>query len=83
MFPKKILKLMKELGTFSSLKINVEKCEGCWIGRSKANTDKQIQCKWISLTNSTIKILEIIFSYNKLLEKKRISMPSELIAEQF
>ena len=70
MFPKKIPKLIKEFGTFSSLKINVEKCEACWIGRSKANTDKPVQCKWISLMNSTIKILGIRFSYNKLLEEK-------------
>ena len=67
---KNILKLIKEFGTFSSLKINVEKCEPCWIGRSKANTDKPVQCKWISLTNSTIKILGTHFSYNKLLEEK-------------
>ena len=67
---KKILKLIKEFGTFSSLKINAEKCEACWIGRSKANTDKPVQCKWVSLTNSTIKILGTHFSYNKLLEEK-------------
>ena len=67
---KKILKLIKELGTFSSSKINVEKCEACWIGRSKANTDKPVQCKLISLTNSKIKILGTHFSYNKLLEEK-------------
>ena len=62
--------MIKEFGTFSSLKINVEKCEACWIGRSKANTNKPVQCKWISLTNSTIKILGTHFSYNKLLEEK-------------
>ena len=61
---------MKELGTFPSLKIDVETCEACWIGRSKANTDKPVQCKWISLTNSTIKIPEINSSYNKLVKKK-------------
>ena len=62
--------MIKEFETFSSLKINVEKSEACWIGRSKANTDKPVQCKWISLTNSTIKILGTHFSYNKLLEEK-------------
>ena len=55
---------------FSSLKMNVEKCEACWIGRSKGDTDKPVKCKWISLTNNTIKILGTHFSYNKLLEKK-------------
>ena len=48
----------------------MEKCEACWIGRSKANTDKPVQCKWISLTNSTIKIPGTNFNYNKLLEEK-------------
>ena len=67
---KKILKFIKELGTFSSLKINAEKFEACWTGGSKTNTDKPVQCKWISLTNSTIKILGTHFNYNKLLEKK-------------
>ena len=67
---KKILKIIKEFGIFSSLKINVDKCEACWIGRSKAKTDKPVQCKWISLKNSTIKLPGARFSYNKLLEDK-------------
>ena len=50
--------------------MNVEKCEACWIGRSKGDTDKPVKCKWISLMNNTIKILGTYFSYNKLLEKK-------------
>ena len=67
---RKILKLIKKYGIFSSLKMNVEKCEACWIGRSKGDTDKPVKCKLISLTNNTIKILGTHFSYNKLLEKK-------------
>ena len=55
---------------FSSLKMNVEKCEACWIGRSKGDTEKRVKCKWISLTNNAIKILGTHFSYNKLLERK-------------
>ena len=50
--------------------MNVEKCEACWIGRSKCDTDKPVKCKWMSLTNNTIKILGTHFSDNKLLEKK-------------
>ena len=60
----------KRVWNFSSLKISVEKCEACWIGRSKANTDKPVQCEWITLMNSTIKIPGTHFSYNKLLEEK-------------
>ena len=29
---RKILKLIKRYGTFSSLNMSVEKCEACWIG---------------------------------------------------
>ena len=43
--------------------MNVQKCEACWIGRSKGDIDKPVKCKWISLTNNTIKILETHFSY--------------------
>ena len=50
--------------------MNVGKCEACWIGRSEGNTEKPVKCKWISLTNNTIKILGTYYSYNKLLEKK-------------
>ena len=50
--------------------MNVEKCEACWIDRSKSDTDKPVKCKWISLMNNAIKILGTHFSYNKLLEKK-------------
>ena len=31
---KRLMKLMKGLELFSSLKMNVEKCKACWIGNS-------------------------------------------------
>ena len=55
---------------FSSLTINVEKCEASWIGRAKNRTSKLVRCKWSSLKKSYIKILGIHFSYNKALEEK-------------
>ena len=61
---------MKEFRVFSSLTINVEKCEASWIGRAKNQTSKPIKCKWTSLTKSCIKILGIHFSYNKALAEK-------------
>ena len=67
---KRILKLIKGFGIFSSLKINVEKCEACWIGKSKGNTGKPVPCKWVSLQNNVIKVLGTHFSYNKSLEEK-------------
>ena len=38
---KRIVKLMKGFKLFSSLKMNAEKCEACWIGHSKANQTSQ------------------------------------------
>ena len=65
-----MLKIMKTFGTFSSLKISVEKCEACCLGKSKGNTDKPIDSKWVLLETKTIKILDTHFSYNKELEEK-------------
>ena len=65
-----INELMKEFRVFSSLTINVEKCEASWIGRAKNRTSKLVKCKWTSLTKSCIKILRIHFSYNKALAEK-------------
>ena len=67
---RRILKLSKTFEIFSSLKFNVEKSEACWIGRSRNKHTKPIQCKWISLTQSSIKILEAHFTYNKQLDEK-------------
>ena len=67
---RRILKIMKTFGSFSSLKISVEKCEDCWLGKSKGNTDKPIDCRWVPVETKTIKILGTHFSYNKELEEK-------------
>ena len=61
---------MKKFREFSSLTINVEKCEASWIGRAKNRTSKPIRCKWSSLTKNCIKILGIQFSSNKALAEK-------------
>ena len=64
---------MKEFQVFSSLTINVEKCDATWTGRAKNRTSKLVKCKWTSLTKSCIKILGIHFSYNKALAEKENS----------
>ena len=38
----RILKHMKLHEVFSSLRVNVDKSEACWIGRSKGRTDKPL-----------------------------------------
>ena len=67
---RKILKLYIKFERFSSLRINVEKCEACWNGRAKNRNTKPAKCKWTSLTKSSIRILGICFSYDKALVEK-------------
>ena len=47
-----------------------KKCETYQIGRSRNTHTKPIQCKWISLTQSSIKILGAHFTYDKQLDEK-------------
>ena len=67
---RRIFKIMKKFEVFSSLKINVEKCEAGWIGKAKYGVTKIISCKRRSMTQSTIKILGVHFSYDKKLADK-------------
>ena len=64
---RKVLKLLKKFEDFSLLRINVEKCQACWIGRAKNRNTKPVKCKWTSITESSIKILGICFSCDKAL----------------
>ena len=66
-FLRRMLNLAKYIQEYSSLKFNVEKCEACWIGKAKGQSSKPIQCKWINLNRSSIKISGLHFSYNKQL----------------
>ena len=66
--------IMRKFGEFSSLHANVEKCEACWIGRSKCKTDKPVNCKATSIIRSSIKILGVHYSYNmEVAEDKHFS----------
>ena len=55
---------------FSSLKINLNKCEACWLGRAKNCCTKPIDCNWICLVSDSIKVLGSHFSYDKDLTNK-------------
>ena len=66
-----ILKIIKRFQEFSSLKINVEKCEACWLGKARHQLLSQLDVsKWTTLSKSCIKILGITVSYNKALAEK-------------
>ena len=32
---KRVLKIMQEFEKYSSVRVNVDKCESCWIGKAK------------------------------------------------
>ena len=60
-----ILDITEEFGTFSSLKLNLQKSEACWIGASRFNTNISTNCIWVNLFNDKIRILGTYISYNK------------------
>ena len=59
-----ILQICATFKTFSSLKLNVEKCEACWIGAEKDNLAKPINCKWVNIASEAIRTLGIFSSYD-------------------
>ena len=52
------------LQEFSSLKLNKEKSEACWIGSEKHGKDKALSCRWLNLTNDKICSLGVYHSYD-------------------
>ena len=59
---KELMKTMKSFETCSGLKINVEKTEAMWLGRSRFSNKTPLNLKW---TNTAIKILGIYFTYDE------------------
>ena len=53
----RLLNIMRKFGEFFSVHANVEKCEACWIGRSRSRTNNPVNCKVTSLIRSSMKIL--------------------------
>ena len=41
-----IFDMYSRFQSYSSLKLNLEKSEACWIGRARGSTDRPINCKW-------------------------------------
>ena len=67
---KKMIRYFDIYSLYSSLKVNLEKCEACWLGRAKFRDHKPIACKWTALNNGCIRILGYFFSYDPLLSQK-------------
>ena len=49
---------------FSSLKLNLEKSEACWIGSARGKQDKPVDCNWINLCTNKIRTLGVYNSYD-------------------
>ena len=62
-----ILDITEVFGTFSSLKLNLQKSEAFWIGASRFNTNTSTNCTWVNLVKNKIRILGACISYNKQL----------------
>ena len=62
-----ILDITEEFRMFSSLKLNLQKSEACWIGASRFNTNTFTNCIWVNLVKNKIRILGNYISYNKQL----------------
>ena len=39
---------------FSSLKLNLDKCQVCWIGSAKSKLDMPIDCNWVNIEKDKI-----------------------------
>ena len=55
---------------FSSLKLNLEKSEACWIGSARGKANKLINCRWINLNTDKIRTLGVYNSYDTDLANK-------------
>ena len=55
---------------YSSLKLNLEKSEACWIGNRMGSDERPINCRWVDIKCSVIRTLDIFNSYDKDLEQK-------------
>ena len=53
-----------------SLKLNLDKCEACWIGSAKSKLDTPIDCNWVNIEKEKILTLGIFNSYDQSLADK-------------
>ena len=58
-----IFNICESFEELSSLKLNLEKPEACWIGSTKGRPDKPANCDWIDLVCDKIRILGVYNSY--------------------
>ena len=65
-----IFQTCKTFQSFSSLKLNLNKSEACWIEGKRGSNETPINCKWININCNAICSLGIFNSYDTDLEEK-------------
>ena len=55
---------------YSSVKLNLEKSEACWIGTKRGSKETPINCRWIDLNCNAIRTLGIFNRYDTDLVEK-------------
>ena len=65
-----VLAICDTFQEFSSLRLNKEKSEACWIGSKKHDKDKPLNCRWINLTDDKICSLGMYHSYDPFIASK-------------
>ena len=74
---KELINSFNQFYHFSGLKANIGKCEIAGIGSLKGVTEAVCGLKSVDLSNDTIKILGIHFSYNKIILSLRLKKYSK------
>ena len=65
-----ILQTCTTFQLYSSLKLNLDKSEACWIGTKRGAKETPINCRWVNLNCSVIRTLGIFNSYDMDLMEK-------------
>ena len=55
---------------FSSFKLNLDKCQACWIGSAKSKLHRPIDCNWVNVEKDKISTLGIFNRYDQSLADK-------------
>ena len=67
---RKIFSTCATCQSYSSLKLNLEKSEACWIGVKQGCSEKPVDCKWIDIKTGAIRALGVFNSHDTDLVEK-------------
>ena len=67
---KLVFQMCRSFQEFSSLKLNLEKSEACWVGHKKGYVDEPVRYKWVNIKTGAIRTLGIFNSYDSDLVDK-------------